>query len=64
MYKALIHSNSHYKQLCLSNKMEHLSYKGECGICEHTSIEAFKKSWVGLQVNGFGLLVIKLLLKN
>ena len=37
------HCNSCYKQLCLSDKMEHLSYKGGCGICEHTCIQTLKE---------------------
>ena len=34
LYKPLIHCNSHYKQLCLSNEMELFSYKGGCGVCK------------------------------
>ena len=44
LYKRLIHCNSCYKQLCLSNKMEHFSYKGGCGIREITHIKVFKRS--------------------
>ena len=41
--KALIHCNSHLKQLYSSNKTLHFSYKGGCGVREHTHIEAFKR---------------------
>ena len=32
-----------YSQLYISNKMERLSYKGVCGVCGSTHIEAFKE---------------------
>ena len=36
----------------LSNKMEHFSYKGGCGIREHMRIEAFKiRAGLGYTVN-------------
>ena len=39
----LIFCNSHSRQLYLSNKTEHFSYKGGCGICEHMHINALKE---------------------
>ena len=33
----------HLKQLYISNKMEQFSYRGGCGICGFTCIEAFKR---------------------
>ena len=43
LYKLLICFNSNLKQLYISNKAEHLSYKGGCGICGCTCIEDFKR---------------------
>ena len=43
LYKPLLHFYSHSKQLYMSNKMEHFSYKGGCGMCGHTCIKAFKR---------------------
>ena len=43
LYKELIHCSSHYKQLYVSNKTEHFSYKGGCGISECMHIEMFKR---------------------
>ena len=43
LYKALIHCNIHLKQLYLSNKTEHFSYKGGYGVREHMHIEVFKR---------------------
>ena len=40
--KALIHCNSRYKQLYLSNKIEHFSYKGGYGVRERMCIKDFK----------------------
>ena len=42
-YELLIHFYSHLKQLYISNKTEHLSFKGGCGTHGHTCIEAFKR---------------------
>ena len=46
LYKALIHCNSRLKRLYLSNKIECFGYKGGCGICERTLIEALKEELV------------------
>ena len=35
--------NSHLKWLCISSKAQHYSYKGECCVCGHMYIEAFKR---------------------
>ena len=43
MYKSSLHLHSHLKQLYISNKMERFSYKGGCGIHEHTCIETFQR---------------------
>ena len=43
LYKPLLHFYSHLKQLYTSNKMEHFSYKGGCGIHDCTCIEKFKR---------------------
>ena len=40
---ALLHFNNHLKQLLISDKMEHFSYKGGCGIRGHTRITMFKR---------------------
>ena len=47
LYKLLIHCNSRFKQLYLSNKKECFSYKGGCGVHGRMHIEAFKRR-VGL----------------
>ena len=43
LYKPLLHFYSHFKQLYISNKTEHFSYKGGCDVCGHTHIEVFKR---------------------
>ena len=43
MYKPSLHLHSHLKQLYISNKTERFSYKGGCGICEHTCIKTFQR---------------------
>ena len=53
LYKPLLCLYSHLKQLYISNKTKRFSYKGGCGVCGHTRIEAEE-----LHINGFGLLVI------
>ena len=47
VYKPLLHFYSHLKQLYISNKMEHFSYK--CGFDVHgrTCIEAFNRTGLG-----------------
>ena len=47
LYKPLLYFYSHLKQLYISNKKEHFSYKGGCGVLVCTHIEAFKRK-VGL----------------
>ena len=42
--KALIHSNSHLKQLYSSNKTVRFSYMGGCGVRECMRIEMLKMS--------------------
>ena len=44
LYKALIHCNSHLKQLYSSNKMERFSYVGGCGVCECMRSKMLKMS--------------------
>ena len=54
---------SHLKQPSISNRTKRFSYKGGCGMRGrgmhgvHIS-RCLKKSWLGLHINGFGLLVI------
>ena len=43
LYKPLIRLYSHLKQLPISNKMKHFSYKGGCGVRGHSRIKAFKR---------------------
>ena len=43
LYKPSINFNSRLKQLYISNKMEHFSCKGGCGVCGHTHIKVFKR---------------------
>ena len=43
LYNPWLSYNSHLKQLCISNKMECISYKGGYGIHKHTYIEVFKR---------------------
>ena len=43
LYKLLLHFYSHLKQLYISNKMEHFSYKCRCGIHRCTHIETFTR---------------------
>ena len=43
LYKPLLCLYSHLKQLYISNKTKHFSYKGGCGVLGHTCIEAFKR---------------------
>ena len=38
LYKPLLHYYNHLKQLYISKKMEHFSYKGGCGIHRHMHI--------------------------
>ena len=40
LYKSLVHF---YSQLYMSNKTEHFSYKGGCGVHGCTRIEAIKR---------------------
>ena len=47
LYKSLLHSYSHLKQLYMSNKTEHFSYKGGCGVCGRMGIEIFKRAGLG-----------------
>ena len=42
LYKLLLHYYNHLKQLYISKKMQHFSYKGGCGIHRHMHIETFK----------------------
>ena len=65
--KALIHCNSHHKQLYLSNRMEHFSYKGGCGICECMHIKAFKEelAWtIDQSISNIVLLQTVIALRN
>ena len=41
--KPLLHFYSHLKQLYITNKTEHLSYQGGCGVHGCMCIEAFKR---------------------
>ena len=43
MYKKLLHFYSHLKQLYMSNKTEHFSYKGECCVRGRTRIKVIKR---------------------
>ena len=43
LYKPLLCLCSHLKQLPISNKTKRLSYKGGCGVCGRSRIEAFKR---------------------
>ena len=43
LYKPLLRLYSHLKQLYISNKTKCFSYKGGCGMCGCTHIEAFKR---------------------
>ena len=43
LYKLLLHFSSCLKQLQISNKTEHFSYRGGCVIHEHTCIKALKE---------------------
>ena len=43
LYKALVHFYSHLKQLYMSNKTEHYSYKGGHHVHARTRIEAIKR---------------------
>ena len=43
LHKPLLHIYSHLKQLYMSNKTEHFSYKGGCDMRRHTRIEAIKR---------------------
>ena len=60
------HRNQHNRSkveilVYICNKTECFSYKGGCGVCRHfMHIEVLSriKSWLGLQVNIFELLVI------
>ena len=49
----------------MSNKMECFGYKGGCGIRECMCIKRFKRRvGLGYWINGFGLLIIQMLLKR
>ena len=55
LYKVLIHCKSYLKQLYLSGKAERFSYKGGCGICEHTCIEVFnRRAGLGYRLTALG----------
>ena len=43
LYKPLRCLYSHLKQPYISNKTKRFSYKGGCGVCGYTCIEAFKR---------------------
>ena len=43
LYKPLLRLCSHLKQPHISNKTKRFSYKGVCGVCGRTRIEAFKR---------------------
>ena len=43
LYKPLLCLYSHLKQPYISNKTKCFSYKGVCGVCVRTCIEAFKR---------------------
>ena len=47
LYKPLFHFYSHLKQLYMSNKTEHFSYKGGCGMDGCTHFEAIKRAGLG-----------------
>ena len=60
LYKPLLlHFYSHLEQLYISNKTEHFSYKGGCGMHGRTRIETFKEelAWA-TDKQLWGLLVI------
>ena len=45
--------------------MERFSYKGGCGVREHTRIKTFKRrAELGYKINSFGLLLIQCYLKQ
>ena len=46
LYKPLLHFYNHLKELYMSNKTEHFSYKGGCGIRGRTCIKAIKEKLV------------------
>ena len=43
LYKPLLHLYSHLKQPPISKRTKRFSYKGGCGMCGRTRIEAFKR---------------------
>ena len=43
LYKPLLRLYSHLKQLYISNKTKHFSYKGGCGVRGRTYIEVLKR---------------------
>ena len=43
LYKPLVYFYSNLKQLYMSNKTEHFSYKGGYGVHRHTCIDAIKR---------------------
>ena len=43
LYKPILHFYSHLKQLYMSNKAEHFSYEGGCGVRGRTRIEVMKR---------------------
>ena len=45
LYKPLLHFYSHLEQLYISNKIEHFSYKGGCGIHGHNAYKQ-ELAWV------------------
>ena len=47
LYKPLLLLYSSLKQLYISNKMEHLSYKGGCGVHGCIGINAFQEVSLG-----------------
>ena len=58
--KPWIHFNSLLKQLYISNKTEHFSYKGGFGVhgCKRIEMVEIRAGLGYIYVNGFGLLVI------
>ena len=43
LYKPLLRLYSHLKQPPISNKTKYFGYKGGCGVCGRSRIEAFKR---------------------
>ena len=62
--KSWIQLNNYFKQLYISNKIEHFSYKGGSDVCGRTRIERFKEGLVWVKDKWLRVISSIMLFKN